>query len=409
MQELNFNGQKFSKKYSNKNKTNFKLVFFIFSLLFLPKIGLLDFKIIICLYYLMMIYLKKRKIVLHKISIFLLLIIIGLIFLLSINYFLFSSTELYIMLRYFRCILTLITIDAYVSVHSFKSEEVLRAIIICLLIHAICIILSMISPTIKDILSAYSGYNKKDLVMRASGLLNGYDFAGYYTNIGLVATIFYNISNKNKYFSIASFIFIIATIFTSRTNILFLAIIICFTLINIIKKLRISSIISILIMIPVIMVGLIYIILTIDLFDNVKEYLINNYEIVDTINSTINNSYSSSDLNETISQQYNIEDDLNIFFGEGKYANTDPGIINTIYETGMIGLFIKITFYLLILYIAKLNFVSTGLNNLLIFMILFTIVFEIKLIFLFATGSFELILVCFYVVQSEPAIKNNLK
>lgn len=155
------------------------------------------------------------------------------------------------------------------------NNEFIKLILFLLFIHSISILISIILPSSREIFEHFSGYDKKFLRWRASGLVSGFDFAGILTNIGLILTVYLRNLNKKSLFGISGLIFILATLFTSRTSMIVLLIELLLIFIYLIGNKQYKK--SLVILIPMILlvsVSLFFLILTTDIGAQYREYIL---------------------------------------------------------------------------------------------------------------------------------------
>jgi len=376
-------------------KLNIELFIFVFSIIFAPKIGLLDLKVIVEFVFLSLSIARNQSINFEKRNLPLVLLLFFIIILFLVSSVNNAHLQYAILFRYLRCLFSLFVIMIYVKSREIEIDTLMNVLVIVLLIHAIMIIISIILPNFEHYLYFISQYNKKFLRYRSTGLLSGYDYAGYYTNIGFVLSIVRNVMKKKNLINISALLFAIATVFTSRINTIILFVTVVLVIIYSLKKNNASLSMSVFFLIPILVMGSMFTILTISSFNSLKFRLIQNYEIVYQLNKVVNETYSDNVLENSIESQYKIDKGMNIFLGKGEKARTDPGIINTIYEIGLIGLALKMSYYLYMTYIVLKIKYEKYYSWFLLYVIILTSIFELKLIFYFSTGTFELITLLF--------------
>lgn len=376
-------------------------VFFFFVILFLPKIGLFDTKIFALLVLLVVSVSKSKRLMIYNkfiIPVTCIILLIILFFIHSLQ----NETDLQILLRYIRCIISTICIMSYINVRRPDEKTIIESLSVVLSLHALTILLSIVLPTIRPYIYVISGYSKKYLPLRSTGLLSGYDFAGYYLNAGILLRVIYNSKYNNKIFDFTIVLYIVAALFTSRINTIILIIEIAGIIIYMIGTKRISSFVSLfVIIVPIILAGSIFSILTIETFSPLKTQLIQRYRWVSVLNQTINLTYANSTLDDALKRHYDIEENVDLLFGNGITPQRDPGMIKSVYEGGFYALFLKIIFYLYIcIYAFRRR--NNGVIPLFIFMyVILTTIFELKLAFYFSTGSYELLITMFSISLAQ--------
>ena len=384
-----------------KKKADIELIIFIFSILFLPKIGLIDLKMIASIIFLGISLARDKRLVLEGKMVFSVLII-GLLIVLFIVNSLLNDTDYLILMRYIRCLLSVVCVSNYIRTKKTTDNEVVQAVSIVIALHAIAIIVSVLFPASRPAIEFISRYNKKYLSLRSTGLLSGYDFAGMFLNSAFTLRIIYNVKEKNKIFDTYCYLYIIATIFTSRLNTLLLMVEVVVVVLYMLKTQRISSSVSLIIIIPIMLAGSVFSILTIQAFASIKVQLVQHYQWIAKLDRTINLTYSdSSVLYDIIESHYDIAPEINRIIGNGITVNKDPGIIKTIYEGGCVAVVLKFLFYLDIFTYSLRRKRAQYIYVFLLIYILLNTIYEFKLQFYFATGAFELLITFFTVGRHE--------
>ncbi|MCK1199533.1 hypothetical protein MXZ33_01585 [Streptococcus uberis] len=299
------------------------------------------------------------------------------------------------------------------------NNEFIKLILFLLFIHSISILISIILPSSREIFEQISGYDKKFLRWRASGLVSGFDFAGILTNIGLILTVYLRNLNKKSLFGISGLIFILATLFTSRTNMIVLLIELLLIFIYLIGNKQYKK--SLVILIPMILlvsVSLFFLILTTDIGAQYREYILSKSNFARKFYKVIFLTYSNSAYSKAIIDHFYIEPSVNIWFGSGyKPIFRDPGYTNTIYRIGIFGTILEIYFYFSMLFeslkiyilFKKINSVINTYASQLIIIILITIFMQSKLIFFFSSTIFEITLILYFLLLRERTEFNNEK
>ena len=375
-------------------QSNTGLIIYFFSILFLPRIGSFDLTLAVLPVFFLFSLSQEKTIKLNKRLALPISLILLLVTLFLINSFI-NKTDLQIFLRYLRCIFSTICISCYINYRKPAEEQFINALTFVLLIHAISIIASIVIPSIRPYIYIISGYSKKYLPLRSTGLLSGYDFAGYYLNAGVFLRFFYNTKYRDKVFDLQMIIFIVAIIFTSRINTLVLMAEMILIIFYMFRTKRISSSMTLVIVIPLILIGFVFSILTIEQFAPLKYSLMQRYQWISSLDKTINLTYADSTIQDALTKHYDIESSVNLFIGNGVIPKKDPGIIKTIYEGGYTALLTKMLFYLDIFVYAFRRRNNSTLHSFLAAYVVLTAIMELKLSFFFASGSFELLITTF--------------
>ena len=387
---------------NTKSKYDYGFAIILYSILFLPKIGLLDLKTIVLLV-VTFFHLKNTKasfIITHTINA-LLLTLSSLILLLLLNSIVHNSTPYLILFRYIRSIISILCLGIYFSTKKISNQTIYNTLFLVIFFHILSIFISMVFPQVRPMIYMISGYNVKDLELRSSGLVSGYDFAGFYLNAVLVVNVGYNLKYKGKAFSVYSYLVMLATVFTSRLNTIVLIIQFIIIILYLFKNKKLSVGFSLLIIIPILAFGSIFTILSLDVFSDIKVELINKYDWIRALNKEIFYSYSGGGVEETVSSHFEIDSSINVWLGNAVKAPRDPGYVNTIYEGGVIALIMKLLCYF---YLGITSFLKRKKSQnywVVAYLVILSLVYEFKLVFCFASGVFELILVFIYVSTYE--------
>lgn len=390
---------------------NSSLFILTFLLLFAPDFGELRIDVIVAFLFALTSLVKGMlhhdSLVIHKQTIFLLIILFTILLLLLASTALNGIQDATLSLRYLRAFFDMICIAIYQEREQIETSTFCNTICYVLLIHSVCIIMEIIFPQAKVLLNVYTGYTKKFLQYRATGLVNGYDFAGYFSLIGFILVPISNIQRKKRPYDIRSLVFTIATFCSSRyTTVLLIVTMLLFQYFyrERFKSSIITKLTSILLF-AIALGGAVFMILSITEFAEFRGYLIQRVDFIRQLDQVINQTYSVSDLSSSAKEQYDITQINNLFLGDAIKAPTDPGIINSLFEVGVLGLSFKILFYLLlIVFVMKSNLPTSEimLRNGFVYSVLLTCLLDLKLTFFFSTGSFELLMLVFYQLLDFP-------
>lgn len=387
------------------------LVLFSFSMLFLPRIGIIDLKSIALFLFFLVAVLTSKKIKFNSKMIVPMICIVALIILFVVNS-IFYDTDPQIILRYLRCILSTICISSYIDIRKPDEKSFINSLLLVLVIHAMTVLLSLLIPSVRPFIYIISRYSKKYLPLRSTGLLSGYDFAGYFLNSGLILRVLYNIRYQNRVIDLMALLFIITIPLTSRVNTVLLLVEVVVIIIYMLKTKRIKSLAAILLIIPIVLFGSLFTILTIETFEPIKLNLMQRYNWISKLDKTINLTYADSTVRDVLNEHYEIEDSINLISGNGIIPLKDPGIIKTIYEGGVIAVVIKYFFYLYFFIYGMRRKSISALHLFLSLYVVLTIALEMKLQFFFSTGSYELLLtvfaVCLIIERERASIANHM-
>lgn len=337
----------------------------------------------------------------------------------TVNLFIGQDVDSEILLRYFRCLLMVMAITGVCSRIESDSE---RYTIMCTLttlfiIHSAIIVGEILYPDLKEYMYVFSGQERIFYRYRANGFVNSFDYAGMYTIIGIVLNGMFAQKTGKKRYILGFLLCTVATIFTSRTN-MFFAFISLIYVFRLSKRHGKNRILNFIITFSLVAVGGAAILMwaiTTDLFPGVREQLFLKIDWMNSFYITIRNTYSDNSIAETIMQQFMIDGDT-VFkiFGTGMNPDRDPGYIQILYSTGLIGLIILASLFFTLI-IEKTRFdvwakhgVKDSYASLASSALGFALAFEIamnwKILLWFSTGAFEILIILASIMNS--AYKN---
>ncbi|MBZ9786726.1 hypothetical protein LB456_04580 [Psychroflexus sp. CAK57W] len=309
-------------------------------------------------------------------------------------------------IRYFRALLSVSAITLYLNSYKISSDRIIKGLIGVLLIHSLVIIIEIIEPSSRAYFYIFAETNQIEYPFRANGLVNGYDYAGLYTNIGLMLVALKYIKDRSNSYLIAMIIFIIATIFTSRLNMLLMLVtlIIIFRQ-SLIFKAKVLATGLLIFFLTTGSIGIFLLAITTDAFPEIRKYIFNNVEGTQGMYEVIRLSYSDDNVENVIEEQFKLISAKNMVFGSGEDGNIDPGYNQLINTIGIIGTGIILLYYCsMIFYLKSKKGIKKRLNNLKIvylisiYLLLFNIIFNFKLLFFFSAGIFEMtsiLIICY--------------
>ena len=206
------------------------LLYFVYFYLaiFGPKIGgFIDISAIInLLTFLFVVTKNKGKLVLNNGIIEVIMPVLILFMYTLILAFFTKNQNIVFMFKIMRALLATLGISAFIERKKEDCFIMLDVLEKVLLVHAIVIIIgSVLWLDLQTILKPITGFERMPSLLRATGLTNGYDFAGVLCVFGILLS-FYSNNSKNK--TLHLLIFIIASFLTSRINMIISELIIFF-------------------------------------------------------------------------------------------------------------------------------------------------------------------------------------
>lgn len=379
---------------------------FLFTCIFPPMFLPVDVRLLICAFWLFM---GNRAINKTESSLLVWLLIISVycIAVFSVNYFVEGTASVGIPLRFVRSLLMLVAISSCLSTEKAKNEKyrILNTLELLLVVQSIVIILEIIIPDIRDLFYIFAGKERIFYQYRAGGFVNSYDFAGFYCIVGTMLSCFlYFLTQKNKHILFV-LLCVMASAFTSRLNMIICLLILIFVN-NKIRDIKNGKLIKLIIKLMTLVMCAIAIIMwaiTTDALTNVRSYLFSHYTWMQEFYSTIRYTYSDDDISQKMALQFSVEGD-SIFkvFGICADPDRDPGYVQMLYGIGIVGTLICVIPYILMItqcnstkVLQKKNDVSyySMLRLILLFIVIYQLFMNTKILFLYSTGAFELCII----------------
>jgi hypothetical protein len=246
--------------------------------------------------------------------------------------------------RMIRSMISIISISLFVRDNG--SRDINDIIINVLLIHAVVVIISAtVYVNLQYILKTFTGYNKSVRAYRSTGLMMGFDMAGLLCNLGIVLLIC-----KPKLNIVKFLLFVIATVFTSRFSILFLAaIVVVYLAVNYRNsKTRKKKAFFLALGIPVLLFGIVLLAITTKGFGISESFIEKIPEPVRKFAERVNLAYSNTDVEKVLDSEHFLinPNPLLAVFGTGVYGGVDPGYTRFINCIGFFGLALTIIWHI---------------------------------------------------------------
>ncbi|GAB6179424.1 hypothetical protein JCM14036_07430 [Desulfotomaculum defluvii] len=302
-------------------------------------------------------------------------------------------------MRYIRAMVALVVIILYISTAKFETNRLVKSIILLLFIHSTIIITEILFPPFREFMTPFSGVSRKFYEFRANGIVNSYDLAGIYSNLGLLLSALIYIQSRKKVYLLMSLISIIAVIFTSRLNMAVMLLVLLFILIKSIKmKVKVFTTLIFSIYIVSGVVGGVVWAITTDMFPTIRDFIL-QYNWGNSLYINIRATYSDDDITSVLAKHFNlnINSAQSFLFGLGTEGNLDPGFSKIYNSIGFLGLGSIVLYYLYqLFYIRKLKCVQFNTHEYvvyisLIFIMLVMLIGNLKILYFFSTSLFELV------------------
>lgn len=311
---------------------------FIFTLIFAPKIGPIDFSLVIPFLLLLTCLRLDLKIGSVELKFFLLFSAV-LIYQFSISFY-NGVPDIQPIARLVRGLLQALFL--YLFMASSPLVRIKNGIDIfyyCAIAHSIIVVLGAVIPELNLILSLISG-NEKSPSFRSSGLLAGFDISGM---ISAIALLYFQLFKSNGSVSFKDVLFLtfifLSCVFTSRVSIFLGGLILCFILVNFLKSKRLPlsfKLISGLFFTVYIFSFIICSIIIIEF-----SFEVGIIEIPTSFYSQLAYVFAANSY-ETLLNMFFLPDTfLNTLFGLGQeVGKTDVGYVINVYRFGVVGMFL---------------------------------------------------------------------
>ncbi|QHE53727.1 hypothetical protein [Pontibacillus sp. HMF3514] len=395
--------------------------FFVFTIVFAPSIGGYDTRYfyIFLWFFIALIKNKGNPIRIYKLDLIFLSgpIFIGGYALLIIAFT--NSYDYFEVLRSFRAAIMYFIIYFFIYSWNISGRIFIKVIENILLIHAITILIAIVFPEFEAIIQFISSFEKVNLPLRSTGLVSSYEGAGFLCLTGIILNSF-NVYYKNKkLLNYKSFIFIISVLFTSRTSITVLCILILIMFVYAVISGKVKSSLNVLKYVaPLAVISLSFLILTTNIGseyrNEIYKYLPKLYYFFEYFDDSYTDYGKHT---RAVERHIEIGDDINtinLVFGSGtRIESKDPGYIKIIYSTGIIGVIISLYIYLKS--IINLRFLTKSYNYkgdlysvLYSWVIFITLIYELKIPFIFSSVFFELTCILYLSILNEVRLRREV-
>jgi hypothetical protein len=381
------------------SKFNLLLFIFIFTMLFTFEFFSINFRYFVLVFWLIFIVITKGFKFPKKAFFFIifpLIIIIYSLIVLLIN----QSFNFFEVLRMSRVFSTSFLIILFLYNHKFSSDYIFSNLLIVLFFHSLVVSISIIFPSVKDLILPISQYRIEFFSLRSSGFLSGFDDSGLILNFGLVMSLLFSLMMRKNPINLLTVLFSLSIFFSSRVNIVLLIIIFFFLIFYLISNKQLQYIFSILFILFVFSFsGILFLLLTTNLSLELRSLLLTMIPSLRNFYEFSLSSYTDYGVfSSTISRHFQIINisSFQILFGQGVVkVDSDVGYIKTIYSIGILGIFFQFLYYFfLILFVTNkqtIKHFSLLLTRSFLFSLLLMFIMEFKISVVFSTTTFELL------------------
>lgn len=385
-----------------RNKTVVCFIIFFLSI-FGPKIKTyIDVSAIANVFALLLVVGKRGRIGIKKYAWSLLITLVVLILYSLLLSFFVRTIDILFLFKLFRAFLAIACISIFIDNQELKNYELINILEKVLLIHALAIIISStVWVELQNILKPISGFDRHPTLFRSTGFTNGYDFAGLLCCFGILI-VFYIRSIRHRTVDLILFIF--ASFMTSRISMLVTEGMIIFLVIKNNEHERINkAVLRTVFILSVIPVLGLFLFSTNNFNNIIVQSLLKNRYFAE-VSGKIVNYYATTNIGNTLSMHYDFSG-LSIsefLLGSMQQANQDPGYTQYIYNVGIVGLLITISFYCkIIMAVYKERKWNKQLSTIVIFIAILCLILSVKNSYLLARHVTETMIIILSILQRE--------
>lgn len=345
------------------NKKHIMAYIVIFFAVFGPKFfGVVDVSIIVnVLIISLYILLEKAKIRKHSSTLFLMVIMIVMYSLVVCT--VTQNLNIVFIAKFVRVGTSIVAISMFIDAIKVSKMDLVNILINILLLHAVIVIISAtFFVQLQNILKPFTGFRLIANRFRSTGLTNGFDFSGLLCIFGVLLVGLYPEKYVIKRRLLKLFIFIGASLLTSRVTMIVLELaIIYMALMNKRLNKKVKRLLVLILVVSLLPVMGIFLFSTGNQ-NNVIVKLLLSVPVLSSISEKLVYYYATTDIGNTISAHFSFVElsSYEVFFGSMKEANQDPGYTQYIYYIGVCGVLLVVLFYALMVYNARKKTIVCG-------------------------------------------------
>ena len=383
------------------------LVVFIFTMMFSFEINGINMRYAMLAFWLIFSIAWSKKVILNQDVIFIpfaIILLLVYVVLISVVNCKINSFEYF---RLLRCIVTYLIILMFLSSRKYSIDEVLSSLLLVLFFHAVAIILGVVYPPFKEMITFISQYDKELLRYRSSGFLAGFDDAGMLCNIGMIIDYMMR-RNKGKGVGFNTIIFALGATLASRFNMVCMLFVL---IVIMVLETKNNKIFSKLIVFGLSIIGIVFVgvfwVLTTNVNPTLKVVLLNRFPQLQVFYNALLSSYTDYGVyTKQITRHWHPAPISfgEIVFGQGiRIENTDIGYVKSVYSYGLIGILWVLGCYLFSLRKIKKYFKNGYIYIIYFFCILIMIIMESKTAIFLSSTSFEMLTVLYlsFIIDSK--------
>lgn len=323
--------------------------FYLLILFFGPKYGIVDTRFILIPvgFFLSMGYIWNSKVLKFSFT-FLTILLLYSFLLYLLNHFTYPD-----FLRYFRGIVSVLALGLLFNSKFVGYKKILNGFFYVFLTHALVMLVMLLFPDSQPHIHKLMNFEIVPRHWRVTGLTAGFDIAGIITVATAVFSYIMLEMKNNTRYVLLMLLSIVMTIFTSRTNMIYLALLFLFLILRYLFKTSHTKR-ELLVLSTFLLIAIIFIYrMVIPIFQQ-------------TINTQLFNFGSGSDV-DYISASYNYVDPfktlksfivlpetaVGLIFGSSRFPFVDSGYIQTINAIGILGLLFSLLFYSWIYFVSR--------------------------------------------------------
>lgn len=405
------------KSISKLNEFKWLVLILLFFVIYGFSISGIDLKYPIIIVCFMLVLLISRKIFFPKYVQIMLMFFCGMAVYAVLMSVINSTSDYFETMRFVRCAITTVLIMQIIYAFNMTPEKMFSVLKILLVLNAVSVILGIIWPQFKEIIMPISQYYKTFSPYRSSGLFDGEDVAGFFCNVGLIMETMERTYNRKSPLTLLSIVFLLATVFTARFSMLIAVIVLFFDFCILIKQKNYKHLMGLIIILaPIATIMVVMWVMTTGFGMQYRHILTAKYSFLGPLFNKLTTAYLDYGTFSSSLQKHIMVTDLSpleYLFGAGYrlMVKQDVGYIKSLYSVGLVGIALEVGFYLRTIkkcrtFCNQPQYIIASYKIIVMMMM----IMEIKNSFLFASGTFEVLLCLYFALHlsSDRAKKGEL-
>lgn len=318
------------------------LVLFCFALVFGPKVSVVDFSVLVPA--LLLPVVSRGPLRMPRMFAGFAYVLVGLISYMALIQLLNQTSGFEPIARLVRALLTVIMLGLlFRSAPRSFGPRIIRAVFLCLVIHAVMIVMAGVLPPLNHLFSMISG-NDKVHELRASGLLAGFDIAGLLCLLGLAMPMFLKeIVRSPGWRMLSSSLFLTGCFMSSRVTMAFGGVLFLIYTWQFLKDSSVHRTYRWLLVLVMLGVASVFAYNMVEIFEVTMS--LGLLDVDPAIAADILSRHASQHSDQFLWQSHFFlpASNWNLFFGSGiEMLDSDVGYIEEIFRYGLLGLALAI-------------------------------------------------------------------